>query len=88
MRGCQNIEIVISGKGTGSVKLYMPTRRLPVWHSGTMQIRSEVRARASAAEKPPTIAAISRPIPADSRASSMGPFSSPRRETTTCRPAA
>ncbi len=65
-----------------------PARRLPVWRSGTVAIRSEPRARASAVEKPLTIVAISRSSPSASRASSTGPFSSPRRETRMCLPAA
>ena len=46
--------------GSGSAKLYMPTNRLPVCRSGTVATRSEARAKASAAEKPPTTVAISR----------------------------
>ncbi len=47
----------------------MPARSLPVCRSGTLAIRSEARARASAAEKPPTIATISRSSPNDFKAS-------------------
>ena len=62
-RGCQSRETVISGMATGSGKLCIPARRFPVWRSGTLAIRSEARASASAAEKPPTIATISRSSP-------------------------
>ena len=41
----------------------MPARRFPVCRSGTLAIRSEARASASAAEKPPTIVTISRSSP-------------------------
>ena len=43
---------------------------------------------ASAAEKVPTIATTVRSNPRGARASSIGPRSTPRRETTTCRLAA
>lgn len=51
---------MISGIGTGSRKLCIPLRRLPVSRSGTLAMRSVARARASAAEKPSTIVTISR----------------------------
>ena len=58
-RGCQSNETVISGMATGSGKLCIPARRFPVCRSGTLAIRSEARASASAVEKPPTIVTIS-----------------------------
>ena len=46
--------------GSGSTKLHMPTNRLPVRRSGMVATRSEARAKARAAEKPPATVAISR----------------------------
>ena len=78
-RGCQSNETVTSGVETGRGKPCIPARRFPVCRSGTLAIRSEARARASAVEKPPTIVAICRSSPSGSRASSIGPLSRPRR---------
>jgi hypothetical protein len=63
MRGCQSIDTVNSLAATGSSKAYIPLRRLSVWRSGTVAIRSDSRARANAAEKPPTIVATRRCMP-------------------------
>ena len=79
---------MISGMATGRGKLCIPARRFPVCRSGTLAIRSEARARASAVEKPPTIVTISRSSPNGLKASSIGPLSRPRRETRMCLPAA
>ncbi len=81
--GCQSIDTVKAGVGTGSAKVCMPTRRSPVCRSGTVATRSEPRARASALEKPPTTMTLSRFSPSASRAASMGPPSRLGRETVT-----
>jgi len=60
--------------------------QVPGVPSGTLAIKSEARASASAAAKPPTIVTISRSSPSDCKASSIGPFSRPRRETKMCLP--
>lgn len=83
-RGCQNNETVILGIGIGRAKLCMPARRFSVCRSGMLAIRSEARARASAWEKPPTTVTFSRVSPNRSRASSIGPFASPRRDRRIC----
>ena len=80
-RGCQSNEMVISGIVSGSGKLCMPVRSIPVCRSGTLATRSEARARASAVEKPATIVAITRCNPNGFNASSIGPLSRPCRET-------
>ena len=87
-RGCQSKATVNSGRGTGSGKLCMPSRRFPVCRSGTLAIRSEPRASASAVAKPPTIVTSFRSSPNVFKASSIGPLSCPSRETLMCRPVA
>ncbi len=62
--------------------------QMPVCRSGTLAIRSEARASASAVEKPPTIATIPRSSPNGLKVSSIGPLSRPRRETQMCLPVA
>jgi hypothetical protein len=87
-RGCQSNDTVNSGVVTGRAKLCIPARKIPVWRSGTVAIKSEARASASAVEKPPTMVTSSRSSPNGFKASSIGPNSSPRREMQMCRPAA
>jgi hypothetical protein len=70
---------VIGGTASGSAKLNMPARKLPVCRSGTLATRSD--ASAKAAEKPPTLVAMSRTTPCDARTSSSGPRSLLRRDT-------
>lgn len=79
--GCQSNDTVISGVGTGRGKLCIPARKASVCRSGTLAIRSEFRASCSAVEKPLTMVAICRSSPSAFKASSIGPLSSPRRET-------
>ncbi|MNP39556.1 hypothetical protein D3C76_1331380 [compost metagenome] len=69
------------GSDNGSAKLCIPHRRLAVCRSGTLAIRSLDRASASAVEKPATMVAMCRCNPSSSRASSIAPLSSPRRDT-------
>ena len=47
-RGCQSNQTVTSDVWTGRTKLCITSRRFPVCRSGTLAIRSDVRARASA----------------------------------------
>jgi hypothetical protein len=55
-------------------------------HTGTLAIKSEARAKASALAKPPTMVTISRATPNILRASSIGPVPSPTRDTDMCLP--
>ena len=86
--GCQSIETVNSGVATGSGKLNISARRFPVCRCGTQAIKSLARASPSAVEKPPTIVTTLRSKPNGCSASSIGPLSSPSRETKMCLPAA
>ena len=72
----------------GVVRKRHALRRFPVCRSGTLAIKSDSRASASADENPPTIATISRVRSSALKASSIGPASRPRRETRMCLPAA
>ncbi|MNY23956.1 hypothetical protein D3C86_1576440 [compost metagenome] len=88
MRGCHSIETVMGGVGNGRAKQCIPWHRLPTCRCGTLATRSEARANAIAEEKPATMVAMSRFSPSSFKASSMTPFSWPRRETRMCRAAA
>ncbi len=87
-RGCQSMEMVTSTVVTGSGKLNMPARAPCECRSGTLAIRSEARAMASAAEKPETMHTTVRCSPSWFKASSIGPLSRPRLETLMWRPTA
>ncbi|MOA17936.1 hypothetical protein D3C78_1382190 [compost metagenome] len=88
MRGCHSIDTVIGGVGKGNAKQCMPWHRLPTCRCGTLATRSEARANAIADEKPATMVMISRFSPNSVKASSITPFSWPRRETRMCRASA
>jgi hypothetical protein len=65
---------------TGREKQNIPVRKPAVCRAGTVAMRSDDRARASAIEKPLTIATTFRSSPCGASASSTEPRSRPRRE--------
>jgi hypothetical protein len=85
--GCHSKDTMNSGVETEGETVHSGAQ-VPVCRSGTLAIRSEVRASANAVENPADDRDDFPPQLYDSSASSIGPLSRPRRETEMCLPAA